>query len=135
MGFEFTLTEIIPAPPGVIYRAWLDSQGHSRMTGSPAQATEQDGGAFSAWDGYIWGHNLELEPERRIVQAWRSSDFDEGAPDSRLEVLLEAVQGGTRLTLHHSELPDDGDTYRQGWIEFYFEPMKAYFGAAQQGAL
>ena len=48
-------------------------------------------------------------------------------PDSLLEVLLEAVDGGTRVTLRHSNLPTDGDQYLQGWIDYYFTPMKAFF--------
>ena len=34
MAFAFTLTDIIPATPGQIYDAWLDSRGHTAMTGS-----------------------------------------------------------------------------------------------------
>jgi len=24
-------------------------------------------------------------------------------------------------------LPEDGMRYKQGWVDYYFEPMKAYF--------
>jgi hypothetical protein len=34
---------------------------------------------------------------------------------------------GTRLTLKHTNLPDHGMQYKDGWVEHYFEPMKAYF--------
>jgi len=40
------------------------------MTGSPAHVDGDAGGAFSAWDGYIFGRNLELIPDQCIVQAW-----------------------------------------------------------------
>jgi hypothetical protein len=32
----FTLSEVIAAKPEEIYRAWLSSEGHTAMTGSPA---------------------------------------------------------------------------------------------------
>ncbi len=127
MGKSFSISDVIPAPPEEIYRTWLDSAGHSGMTGSPAKASAEVGGAFEAWDGYIFGKNLELEPSRRILQAWRTSEFASTDQDSRLEVLFELADGGARVTIHHSALPDDGEQYKQGWIDFYFSPMKAYF--------
>ena len=128
MSVAFEVTDIIPAAPEAIYTAWLDSAGHAAMTGAPAQASAIPGEPFSAWDGYISGTNLELEPGKRILQARRTTAFPSGAPDSRLEILLAAHIGGTQVTIRHSALPEDGMQYYQGWIDFYFNPMKAYFG-------
>jgi hypothetical protein len=66
------------------------------------------GGNFSAWDGYITGRTLELGPGRRILQAWRTSEFPEDAPDSKVEILLLPVPGGSRLNLIHTEIPEAG---------------------------
>jgi len=129
MNNGFTISAIIPAKESDIYEAWLSSDGHAAMTGSPAQVDANAGGKFSAWDGYIFGSTLELTPNLRIVQAWRTSEFPEDAPDSRLEVLLEAVDGGTKVILTHSDMPEEQvDSYRQGWEDFYFKPMKDFFG-------
>jgi activator of HSP90 ATPase len=130
MAFLFTLTDIIPAEPRQIYDAWLDSRGHSAMTGSAAEAAATEGAPFTAWGGYISGRNLTLEPGRRIVQAWRTTRFTADDPDSRIEVLLEPAGEDTRLTLHHTNVPDGHTGYKDGgWQEHYFEPMKRYFGA------
>lgn len=129
MSLAFEVSTFIAAPPERLYAAWLDSIQHSAMTGGPAQASAEPGAPFNAWDGYIQGVNLELETGRRIVQAWRTVEFSEDEPDSRLEVLFEPAAGGTHLTIRHSGLPDHGLQYRQGWIDNYFEPMKAYFEA------
>ena len=125
----FTISDIIPAAPSDIYAAWLDSGGHTAMTGSPARVDGRVGGTFSAWDGYISGSTLELAANQRIVQAWRTSEFPDEAPDSHLEVLLEETRGGTKLTFVHTHLPEGQlDSYRQGWEDFYFTPMIKYFG-------
>jgi activator of HSP90 ATPase len=72
---------------------------------------------------------LALDPPRRIVQAWRTTEFPDGAADSRLELTFSPSAGGTRLILRHTEIPEgQGISYAQGWIEHYFEPMQAYFG-------
>ena len=124
----FTLSEIIPAKPAEIYEAWLSTEGHTAMTGSPAKVDGNVGGKFSAWEGYIFGTTLELTLNQRIIQTWRTSEFPDDAPDSHLEVLLEEVAQGTKVKLIHRDMPEDQvDSYRQGWEDFYFKPMKEYF--------
>jgi activator of HSP90 ATPase len=124
----FTLSEEIAAKPASIYQAWLSSKGHTAITGSPANVDGKVGGEFSAWDGYIFGTTLELTPNQRIAQSWRTSEFPDDAPDSHVEVDLEEVTGGTKITITHSNIPaDQVDSYRQGWEDFYFKPMKEYF--------
>lgn len=129
MKNEFKLTVTLHASVEEIFNAWLSSDGHSAMTGSAAQVDGKVGGAFTAWDGYIFGKTLEMEFPRRIVQAWCTSEFPEGAPASRVEILFDEVKDGTKVTLVHSAMPEDQvESYRQGWEDFYFKPMKEYFG-------
>ena len=128
MERKFTLRAVIPATPERIYKAWLSTAGHSKMTGSPAKVAPGGRGKFTAWDGYISGQTLERKPFARIVQAWRTTDFPEASPDSRVEINLEPVRGGTQVTIVHSEFPEgQADDYKQGWQDYYFQPMKEYF--------
>jgi len=128
MKNRFVLSEVFPAQASDIYNAWLSSDGHSAMTGSTAKVDGKVGGKFSSWDGYIFGSTLELTLDQRIVQAWRTTEFPDDAPDSRLEILLEEAEGGTKVTLTHSDMPEDQvDSYKQGWEDFYFKPMRGYF--------
>jgi uncharacterized protein YndB with AHSA1/START domain len=130
MPYDFTLTTVIPASPQAVYDAWLDGPGHSEMTGGAATASTEMGGAFTAWDDYIAGRNLALEPGRRILQSWRTTQFTAGDADSRIEVLLDPIAGGTKLTLHHTNVPDGHTGYEKGgWTSHYFEPMERYFKA------
>ena len=122
------MTTTLPAAPEVVYRAWLDSAEHAAFIGTQAEIEPIVGRSFRMWDGYITGRNLELDPARRIVQAWRTTEFPEGSPDSRLELTLVPNKTGTRLTLVHTDLPPgQGPQYEEGWTDNYFEPMKAYF--------
>jgi activator of HSP90 ATPase len=98
------------------------------MTGSAAKCGAEVSGRFEVWDGYAISENLVLEPNRRNVQAWRTTDFEEEEADSMLEITLEPRDVCTLQRLKHSKLPADGEQYRQGWIEFYFAPMAEYFG-------
>ena len=129
MAIEFEVSDIISATPGQVYNAWLDSVGHTNMTGGAAKASTDLGGEFEAWDGYIHGRNLALDPGKRIVQSWRSTAFDDSEEDSQIEVVLEEVDGGTKVTLRHTNLPPHGTQYQQGWKDRYFTPMEEYFSS------
>jgi len=128
MSTEFTVSDTVPAPPQDLYDAWLDSAGHAAMTGAAAHASAAVGGAFDAWDGYISGTNLELGPGLRIVQAWRTQQFEAQADASRIEVTFEEAAGGARVTIRHSGIPDGQPDYEQGWVDHYLEPMKRHYG-------
>lgn len=135
MAFDsIEVTDVIPAPRELVYAAWLSSAEHSAMTGSLAEIDPNVNGDFTAWDGYIRGTHLDLDPDRLIVERWRTTDFPDDSPPSRLEIWFDPDEsGGTRLTLRHSDLPEgQGDMYRSGWAESYFIPMKAYFSRAPQ---
>jgi uncharacterized protein YndB with AHSA1/START domain len=133
MPYSYTLRTVIPASPAEIYRAWLDSIGHSEMTGGEATMSDEVGADVSAWDGYITGRNLELVPDERIVQSWRTTEFDDECEDSIVTILLQETEGGTLLTLEHSNVPDEHKSYEEGgWQSHYFEPMIAYFGGPKE---
>ena len=124
---EFTLKVEFNVTPEAIYETWLSSNGHSAMTGGEATITDRVGDPFTAWDGYIKGKNLELEQHGRIVQSWRTTQFEADEPDSLLEIVLTAIDGGTLLTLNHSKVPESGEHYKQGWEDHYFQPMMQFF--------
>jgi uncharacterized protein YndB with AHSA1/START domain len=128
MSDSFTLTTYVPASPLQVYTAWLDGEQHSEMTGGRAHCEPVVGAAFDAWEGYIRGTNLELEPGRRILQSWRSTEFPDDAPDSRVELTLQPDANGTTILLRHWDIPPgQGSNYEKGWHEHYFSPMRQFF--------
>ena len=114
--------------PREVYDAYLDSRRHSRFTGQAAKMSKKEGGRFVAGDTYISGTNVELIPGKRIVQAWRASEWPQGAW-SILRLELKPKGKGTRLVVDHLGIPDEfRDGVDKGWYEFYWNPMKEYFG-------
>ena len=80
--------------------------GHWRATGRGA-----DGQPFS-----VEGEFLEIDPPRRLVQSWKP-DWDNGHA-TRITYRLEAIEGGTRVTLRHEGFADRADSCRNhafGW--------------------
>ena len=125
-----TITQkvVIPASPEEVYDAFVDPKKHSAFTGAEATGEPKVGAEITAWDGYITGKNLELEKGKRIVQEWSTSEWPEGYTPSRLELTFRKVKDGTELTMVHSEVPaEQAEDYRQGWIDSYWDLLKAYF--------
>ena len=122
------LTAIFPVSAKRLYDSWLSSNSHSSFTPGKAQIEPRNGAHFSIQNGYITGTNLILQPYGRIVQNWRTTDFPEGAPDSKLEILFEKHNSGTKLTIIHTQLPNgDEKKYEKKWKDNYLKPMKKYF--------
>ncbi len=118
---------IFPVDAKTLYEHWLDGDKHTAMTGGEATGEPIEGSAFSAWDGYIEGEVLELQPYEYIVQTWRAAEFKEEDEDSVLMVSFKPIEEGTELILEHNNIPEGLTQYEQGWKDHYFEPMLSYF--------
>jgi activator of HSP90 ATPase len=119
---------VVSAAPADVYDALTNARTLSAVTGSPATGSARVGAAFTAWDGYITGVNRRLVKGKTIVQDWRTTEWPEGAGDSRLEITLLKVKGGTEIHMVHSNVPaGQARAYRQGWVDYYWKPLKAYF--------
>ena len=56
MNIEFEVADVIPAPPDVVYAAWLDSDEHTQMTGGQAVVSTKVGEPFEALG---WVHSRD----------------------------------------------------------------------------
>jgi len=112
------------ATPHEVYEMLMDSRKHSKFTGGKASISRRIGGKFTVYGDYIQGINLELVPNKKIVQSWRGSDWPRGHY-SRITFSLKKVKNGTRLNFRQSGLPEKFyKDISQGWRDFYWKPMK-----------
>ena len=120
-------TVFFEAAPEEIYDALLDPRKHSEFTGSPATTSAKESSKFTAWEGYIVGKNLQLVRGKKVVQEWKTTEWPDGYPASRLELTLTAKKGGTELKMVHSKVPEEQvASYAGGWKSAYWDPLKAY---------
>ena len=115
------------APPARIYQVLLDAREFAKFTGYPAPELDAHvGGALSLFGGQITGRNIELVPDRRIVQAWRDAGWAEGLY-SLVSFDLAPAGQGTKLTLQHWGFPTaDRAHLDPGWRRMYWKPLAAY---------
>ena len=119
---------IVQAEPIDVYEAFVDPTKHSAFTGSKATGKPKVGGKFTAGDGYIFGKFLKLEPGKKLVQEWTTTDWAEGHGPSHFELTFKAVKGGTEISMTQSGVPPEMvKELSEGWQEYYWTPLKKHF--------
>lgn len=130
---RFRISARIPTDVDTLFHAWLSSKEHTAFTGGTAQVENKINGKFTAWDGYISGRTILIDPGKKIVQKWRTMEFQDDSQDSILEIIFEPVNAcETKIVLHHHHIPKgQGNKYKTGWKVHYFEPMVEYYLASK----
>lgn len=102
------------------------------MTGAPAKIIPTAGARFTAFDGLLSGVNLMLDPNRLIVQRWRSVSFKPADPDSILILTLHPERNGTRIHLVHVNVPaHDFKGVTKGWKKYYWKPWSDFISISE----
>ena len=117
----------LPASPDRIYHLLLDSNEFAELSGMPAEIEGVAGGAFAMFGKAIYGRNVELVPNERVIQAWGDTGWGPGVYSiARFE--LKKQGSGTRVVLDHTGFPEGSyDHLYVGWKGHYWEPMQKYF--------
>lgn len=115
------------AAPPRLYEALLDDKQFAKVTGGQATILDHaEGSAFSLFGARIKGRNVELVPNQRIVQAWRSEGWARGVY-SIVRFELQADGTGTRLVFDHTGFPvGQAEHLAQGWKANYWDPLTRY---------
>ncbi len=116
------------AQPAEVYSALMDPVKHSAFTEAPAEISGEKGGKFSLHGGYIYGNNIELVKDKKIVQSWRAQPWEPADYYSTTTYLIEADGDGIKLTFSHTGIPEEHfDSVSAGWYSHYWEPMAKFF--------
>jgi activator of HSP90 ATPase len=112
-----------------VYAVLIDAEQFRKCSGMAAEIEPRAGGSFKVFEGHIFGRNVELVPNKRLVQAWRTENWPAGVY-SIAKFELVASGSGTRLTFDHSSFPpEERDHLASGWQEHYWEPLHKYLKA------
>jgi len=92
--------------------------------GKPAEISREEGSAFKLFGGYITGRQVELVPNERIVQAWRTGGWDPGIYSIAKFELVEQ-DSGTKIIFDHTGFPQgEAAVLASGWKAHYWEPLE-----------
>ncbi len=110
-----------------VYEALMNSRKHTKFTGSKASISRKIGGKFAVFNGEIYGKNLELKKNKKIVQSWRGSNWPKDHY-SKATFNLKKVKNKTNLSFYQSGVPiRHYESIKKGWKDHYWNPMKEMF--------
>ena len=138
-----TLIRRIRARPQIVFDAVTTAEGIAYWWGpdaGPVLVAEVDprvGGRYrvrfrllDTTEHESSGEFLELVPPERVVMSWRWTGGVEDPGESRVEITLKAVSGGTELTFTHSLLHSEETrlSHEGGWAGA-LDKLQAHLGA------
>ena len=87
------------------------------------------GTKFKLWGSEIRGTNIRVIPHKKLVQDWYGGEWPQ---PSKVTFTLKPERNGTRLELHHENIPDaEAKDIDEGWHEYYLGPLKIYLENAK----
>jgi len=102
--------------------------GGIKVGAKMAEIGREPGAAFTLFGGYITGRQIELVPNERIVQVWRSGSWDPGSYSIARFVLVESG-GETKIKFDHTGFPKgQAEHLVEGWRGNYWEPLAKVLG-------
>lgn len=121
----------LKASPDEVYQLLMNEQLHGMITEGEVKISDRPDGRFEVFSGYCHGYNIELQPGKKIVQAWH---FDEDQwPRNHYSICtfeLKPHEGGCQLKFEQSDIPEQyRQQLQQGWQDYYWKPLQKYFEA------
>jgi uncharacterized protein YndB with AHSA1/START domain len=124
----------IAAPPEVVFPYFTDPELMTRWLASRAELEARPGGVFSidVEGNPARGTFIEVDPPHRVIFTWGILNSDALPPGSSwVEVVLEADQDVTVVTLSHHGLPEEfRSSHEEGWTE-RLGTLASLFGGAR----
>lgn len=121
MDFKYEIK--IMADPEEVFSALTNPFQIGLWSGYPADMKAEVGYIFSLWEGDITGVNLEIVPDRLLVQEWFFGENEEPSI-VRLELKKER-NPGTIVQLLHTHIPEEVfEEITEGWRVYYLGSVK-----------
>jgi uncharacterized protein YndB with AHSA1/START domain len=112
----------IEAEPALVFDYFTKPEALVRWMGDRAVLDARPGGEFTLYfdEKCVEGRYVELDPPRRLVIAWGRRGSPSFPPcTSTLEVLLVPEDGGTRVQIVHTGLPEsERERHALGWQHY-----------------
>lgn len=115
----------IHAPVESVWKALVDPNFIEQWGGGPAVMSEDEGAKFKLWDGKIYGKNITVIPQKKLVQEWYGRKWENASV-----VIISLQKKNSDLTyvdLLHKYVPtSDLSDIAQAWLDEYLGPLKKF---------
>lgn len=107
-----------------VWKALTDTKYIDGWGGGPAKMSNKVDSNFSLWDGDIYGKNIEVIPNKKLVQEWFSGKWSK--PSIAIFSLTTDGKTSTIDFVHENVPEEELKDIEQGWKDYYLGPLKDY---------
>lgn len=113
------------ATPEQVFDALVNPETIQIWSRDEAKMGDAVGDTFTLWGGQMFGTNLEVVRNKKLVQEWCYDQWDK---PSKVTFTLKAKGKKTIVELLHEDVPEKSLTnISEGWDEYYLGAMKNMF--------
>ena len=113
------------ATPEEVFEALVNSEIIQTWSGDEAKMSAEVGAKFSLWGGQMFGINLEVIKNKKIVQEWC---YDQWEKPSKVTFTIKAKGKITIVDLLHEDVPEKSlNSISDGWNSYYLGAIKEMF--------
>jgi len=118
------------ATPEEVFEALINPNLIQTWSGDEAKMNAKVGGIFSLWGGQMFGINLEIVKNKKLVQQW---SYDQWKEPSKVTFTIKANGKKTTIDLLHEDVPELSLTsISEGWDIYYLGAMQDMFEEVKQ---
>ena len=109
-----------------VWQALTNQNEINAWGAGPAVMTDKEGSEFKLWGGSIWGKNIEVIKNKKLVQDWFSENEIEEEP-SKVTFNLKENGSIIEIELIQENVPDNVySKINDGWKDYYLGAIKNY---------
>jgi activator of HSP90 ATPase len=117
------------ASPEEVFEALVDPNIIQDWSGDEAKMGAEVGAKFSLWGGQMFGVNLEVIKNKKLVQEWC---YDQWEAPSKVTFTIKAKGKGSVVELLHEDVPEKSlNSITDGWSAYYLGAMQEMFEDAR----
>jgi uncharacterized protein YndB with AHSA1/START domain len=113
------------ASPEEVFEALVNPDLVQQWSGDEAKMTAEVGGKFSLWGGQMFGTNLEVVKNKKLVQEWC---YDQWENPSKVTITIKIKNKKTIVELIHEDVPEKSfSSISDGWRSIYLGAIQEMF--------
>lgn len=113
------------ASPEQVFEALVNEDIIQHWSGDEVKMSAEVGAKFSLWGGQMYGTNLEVVKNKKLVQEWC---YDQWEVPSKVTFLLKDGGDKTVVELLHEGVPEKSvKSITDGWNLYYLGAMQEMF--------
>lgn len=113
-----------------VFEALVNPDLIQDWSGDEAKMNGEVGGKFSLWGGQMFGTNLEVVKNKKLVQEWC---YDQWEKPSKVTFTIKGKGKKTIIELVHEDVPEKSvNSIADGWEAYYLGAIREMFDEVKQ---